>query len=110
MTRPPAVVFDLGNVLIDWDPHPAIAAAVGADEATRFLAAEDFDFMAWNHFMDSGGGTWASALADLGRTHAHWHEHGRAYLDHFDASLVGPIEGAWRCCVTCTPPTYPSSR
>ena len=28
-----AVVFDLGNVLIRWDPHPAVAAGVGAEEA-----------------------------------------------------------------------------
>src|SRR5665811_506601 len=44
-----AVVFDLGNVLIAWDPHPAIARAVGAQQATCFLADDEFDFMAWNH-------------------------------------------------------------
>jgi len=50
-----AVVFDLGNVLIAWDPHPAIASAVGAEQATRFLSDDsDFDFMAWNHQQDSG--------------------------------------------------------
>ncbi len=59
---PAAVVFDLGNVLIDWDPFEAIAAGVGPDEARRFLEAEDFDFMAWNHGPDSGG-TWADAEA-----------------------------------------------
>jgi len=31
MRKPDAVVFDIGNVLIRWDPHPAIAAAVGDD-------------------------------------------------------------------------------
>ena len=41
-----AVIFDLGNVLISWDPHPAIAKAVGAQEATRFLIDEEFDFAA----------------------------------------------------------------
>lgn len=92
MTQPPAaVVFDLGNVLIDWDPHPAIAAVVGPDEATRFLAAEDFDFMAWNHYVDAGG-TWEDAQAELGRTHPHWHEHGRAFVANFPISLVGALE------------------
>ena len=38
---PAAVVFDLGNVLIRWDPRPAIAAGVGDDEAARFLARVD---------------------------------------------------------------------
>ena len=42
---PAAVVFDLGNVLIDWQPYAAIAAGVGGDEARRFLDADDFDFM-----------------------------------------------------------------
>ena len=34
-----AVVFDLGGVLIAWDPLRAITKAVGAEQATRFLAA-----------------------------------------------------------------------
>ncbi len=50
---PTGVVWDLGNVLIDWDPHAAIAAGVGAEEARRFL--DTFDFRAWNHGPDSGG-------------------------------------------------------
>ena len=49
-----AVVFDLGNVLIRWDPHPAVAAGVGDAEARAFLAAEDFDFSAWNRRADAG--------------------------------------------------------
>ncbi len=53
------VVWDLGNVLIDWDASRAIAAGVGEDEAARFLAADDFDFRAYNHGPDSG--------PDLGR-------------------------------------------
>ena len=91
MTRPTAVVFDLGNVLIRWDPHPAVARGVGTDEASRFLAAEDFDFLAWNHVQDAGG-RWADAEETLGRTHPHWHRHARAYRAHFGASLVGPID------------------
>jgi 2-haloacid dehalogenase len=89
--RPGAVVFDLGNVLIRWDPHPAVARGVGADEATRFLAAEDFDFLAWNHVQDAGG-RWADAEEAVARTHPHWHEHALAYRAHFGHSLVGPIE------------------
>jgi len=30
-----AVIFDLGNVLITWDPHPAIARAVGQERRIR---------------------------------------------------------------------------
>jgi 2-haloacid dehalogenase len=89
--RPSAVVFDLGNVLIRWDPHPALAAGVGAEEASRFLAAEDFDFMAWNHRQD-GGRPWPEAEDEVRRTHPHWHRHAVAYRAHFDHSLLGGLE------------------
>ncbi|MCW2766616.1 MAG: HAD-superfamily hydrolase, subfamily variant 3 [Nocardioides sp.] len=87
------VVFDLGNVLIDWSPYAAIAAGVGPDEARRFLAADDFDFMAFNHGPDSGR-TWADAEAEVVRTHPHWAEHALAYRRNFTASLVGEVPGA----------------
>ena len=87
------VVFDLGNVLIDWDPSAAIAACVGPVEARRFLDADDFDFMAWNHGPDSGG-SWDDAEADVRRTHPHWVDHALAYRAHFAASLLGEVPGA----------------
>lgn len=87
---PPLVVFDLGNVLIRWDPHPAIAAGVGAREADRFLSAADFDFFAWNHQQDAGR-SWAEAESEVDRRHPHWAEHARSYRRHFDASLLGPV-------------------
>src|SRR5262249_59539254 len=55
LKAPKGVIWDLGNVLIQWDPHAAIAAGVGADEATRFMAAGGFDFMAWENVQDAGG-------------------------------------------------------
>jgi 2-haloacid dehalogenase len=88
--RPGAVVFDLGNVLIDWDPHPAIAAAVGDDEAARFLASDDFDFGAWNHEQDSGREFEESERAAVARV-PHWREHILSYRVNFDRSLIGEI-------------------
>ncbi|GAA4710439.1 HAD-IA family hydrolase [Nocardioides conyzicola] len=90
-TTPAGVVLDLGNVLIDWQPALAIAAGVGAVEAQRFLEAEDFDFMAWNHEQDSGR-PWADGVAEVRRTHPHWAAHADAYLEHFPASL-GEVPG-----------------
>ena len=85
--RPPAgVVLDLGNVLIRWDPEAALAAGVGAEEARRFLAAEDFDFAAWNLRQDQGR-RWDEALAELQANHPHWARHGEAYVANFAASL-----------------------
>jgi 2-haloacid dehalogenase len=87
------VVWDLGNVLIDWQPARAVATGVGDDEAAAFLAADDFDFMAWNHVQDAGG-TWHDALAEVARTHPHWHDHAAAYHRHFVDSLVGEVPGS----------------
>jgi 2-haloacid dehalogenase len=89
---PSGVVFDLGNVLIDWDPSAAIAAGVGPVEARRFLDADDFDFMAWNHGPDSGG-SWTEAEDAVRRSHPHWVEHALAYRAHFADSLLGEVAG-----------------
>jgi 2-haloacid dehalogenase len=80
------VVFDLGNVLIGWDPYPAVAAGVGDEEAARFLAAEDVDFHAWNREQDLGR-PWTEAEAALAESHPHWGEHARAYRANFGLTL-----------------------
>ena len=85
------VVFDLGNVLIAWDPHPAIAKAVGAQQATRFLADDEFDFMAWNHEQDAGR-SWDEGEAAALKSHPHWERAIRAYRVNYEESLVGAIE------------------
>jgi len=92
LNPPRGVIWDLGNVLIDWQPHAAVAAGLGEAEATRFLGADDFDFMAFNHALD-GGATWAEGEAELRRTHPHWVEHAAAYRANFPSSLVGEVPG-----------------
>jgi 2-haloacid dehalogenase len=90
-TAPTAVVFDLGNVLVRWDPRPAVARGVGDQEAARFLAADDFDFLAWNHVQDAGR-RWSDAELELSRTHPHWHRHAVAYRVNFADSLLGAVD------------------
>lgn len=85
------VVWDLGNVLIDWDPTPAIAAGVGDEEAGRFLAS--IDFREWNHGPDSGG-SWDDAEAWLDAEYPHFSAHGRSYRPHFAVSLLGEVPGS----------------
>ncbi|MDZ5621392.1 HAD family phosphatase [Nocardioides sp. HM23] len=82
------VVWDLGNVLIDWDPRAAVAAGMGDVEADRFF--DGFDFAAWNQSCDAGR-PWSEALAELDHTRSEWLEHGRAYHRHFAASLTGEL-------------------
>lgn len=84
------VVWDFGNVLIRWDPLPAIAAGVGDADARAFL--ESYDFRSWNHVQDAGR-TWAQALAVLEGDAPQWLSAGAAYVDNFPLSLLGPVPG-----------------
>jgi len=90
-THPDPVIFDLGGVLITWDPHPAIARAVGDEEATRFLSDRGFDFPSWNYQQDAGR-SWDQAEAVAVRSHPHWAEAIRAYRANFRESMTGAIE------------------
>ena len=92
MGTPEAVVLDLGGVLIRWEPHKAISAAVGDEEAQRFLHAQDFDFDAWNHEQDAGR-PWPEAEAEACRTHPHWRSHVLAYRQHFGLAVEHAIPG-----------------
>lgn len=88
------VVFDIGNVLIRWDPHPAIAAGVGEERASIFLDDEDFGFAAWNHAMDEGGGrTWVEAEREAVERFPHYADEIAAYRCNFTVSLLGDVDG-----------------
>ena len=87
------VVFDLGNVLIRWDPRLAIAHAVGPERADAFLADTDFDFAAWNQQQDAGR-SWADAVAHALTSHPHYEAEMRAYHEHFALTVHDPIEGS----------------
>jgi len=60
------VVFDLGNVLVHWDPMLPFAGRLTDDEVRRFFA--DVDFGALNLRQDAGR-PWAEACAEVARTH-----------------------------------------
>jgi len=90
-THADPVIFDLGGVLITWDPRPAIARVVGDEEATRFLSDKGFDFPTWNYQQDAGR-SWDQAEAVAVRSHPHWAEAIRAYRVNFRESMPGAIE------------------
>lgn len=87
-----AVVFDLGNVLIAWDPAPAIAAAVGEERAHAFLTDGEFDFGAWNRLQDAGR-SFAEGEAVAASAYPHLADEIRSYHANFDKSILGPIDG-----------------
>ena len=85
-------VFDLGGVVVSWDPVLAVAAVVGQERAERFVHGADFDFAAWNHEQDAGR-TWTDAEAEAVADHPELAEEIRAYRANFALSLPGLVPG-----------------
>ena len=86
------VVFDLGGVVLVWDPVPAVAAAVGWERARRFVHGDVFDFWAWNQAQDAGR-VWADAEASAIADHPELAEEIAAYRPNFASSLRGEVPG-----------------
>jgi 2-haloacid dehalogenase len=84
------VLFDLGGVLIDWDPRYLYRLLMPADEVEAFL--DEIDFAAWNHGQDAGG-SWADAVATHVARHPHRRDLIEAYPKRFVDTLGGPIAG-----------------
>ena len=94
-----------------WDPHPADRAPASGRRGARFLAADDFDFLAWNHAPGLRS-RWTDAEAEVARTHPHW-ARARAGLPGRTSPrrLVGEVpRPTSTCCATCTRPASPCSR
>jgi 2-haloacid dehalogenase len=96
MSAPPPprsiVVFDLGGVLIDWNPRHLYRKLI-ADEAAMELFLSTVCTQAWNERQDAGR-TFAEAAALLRAQHPHRTELIDAYGARFDEMMKGPIEGS----------------
>jgi 2-haloacid dehalogenase len=91
-TRPQVdtVLYDLGNVLVGWDPYGPF---VGLDRAEVDRFFDETDFLAHNHEQDAGR-PWAELRALVA---ASWPQHAHLvdrYVDGFAASLTGPVPGS----------------
>jgi 2-haloacid dehalogenase len=85
------VVFDLGAVLIDWDPRRMYRSLFAGEAAMEnFLATVTTP--EWNHEQDRGR-TLAEATAVLLAKHPEHAELIEAYYGRWDEMLGGPIEG-----------------
>jgi len=87
-----AVVFDLGGVLIDWDPRRLYRQLLDDDEEIeRFLA--DVCTPAWNHQQDAGRSLREGTEALVASFPQH-EELVRAYYDRWEEMLGEPVVGA----------------
>jgi 2-haloacid dehalogenase len=87
-----AVIFDLGGVLIDWNPRYLYRTLFdGDDEAMeRFLA--EVTSPAWNAEQDAGR-SWHEAVETLAARHPDRRDLIAAYDERWEETLGGPIEG-----------------
>jgi 2-haloacid dehalogenase len=85
-----AVVFDLGGVLIDWDPRYVFRELLPGreDEMETFLT--EVANQEWNARMDAGL-TWAEAVEDLSARHPEQRHLIEAYAERWADMLGGPI-------------------
>ena len=84
------VLYDLGNVLVGWDPYGPFEG-LSRDEVDAFFA--ETNFLARNHEQDAGR-PWAELRALVEES---WPQHAHLvdrYVDGFAASLTGPVPGS----------------
>ena len=61
--RSHAVIFDLGGVVVSWDPRGAYERVLPAEEVATFL--ERVDFAGWNRLNDGGRSRRPSGTSSL---------------------------------------------
>lgn len=87
------VVFDLGGVLIDWDPRHLYRRLLDTDEEIEAFL-DEVGFAAWNRGVDAGRTTWADAVEALATAHPHRRDLIEAYPARFTQTMSGPIDGS----------------
>jgi 2-haloacid dehalogenase len=92
MARRDTVIFDIGGVLIDWDPRHLYRKLFADDDVAmeHFLATVCTH--EWNRRQDAGR-TFAEGCRLLKREHPDKAELIDAYATRFDEMMAGPIAG-----------------
>jgi 2-haloacid dehalogenase len=85
-----AAVFDLGGVLIDWDPRYLYRKLLEDDEAVETFLAEVCT-QEWNARQDVGR-PWSEAVESLAREHPEQRDLIAAYRDRWEEMLGGSID------------------
>ncbi len=85
-------VFDLGGVLIDWNPRHLYRKLFAGDDAAMEHFLANVCTTAWNSQQDAGR-TFAEACASLKLEHPDHAELIDAWFERQDEMLAGPISG-----------------
>ncbi len=86
-----AVVFDIGGVLVDWQPHLAWVEALGSEDAAHAFIKRT-DFLTRNARGDNG-----ERFADMAQelSDPRDQELFAAYVDLYARTVETPIHGTW---------------
>jgi 2-haloacid dehalogenase len=89
-THPPAIIFDFGGVLLDWNPRYLYRKLFPNDEQgmERFLS--EIGFNEWNRLQDAGR-PFSVAVAELCSRYPQYCDLIRAYDERYLESLKGAI-------------------
>src|SRR5262245_51406935 len=87
-----SVVFDLGGVLIDWNPRYLYRKLFNGDEAAMEHFLAHVCNGAWNLAQDAGR-SWAEAIEILCVDYPQHRPLISAYRERWDEMLNGPIDG-----------------
>ncbi|WP_119393175.1 HAD family hydrolase [Taklimakanibacter lacteus] len=95
MTKnPTTVVFDIGNVLVAWDPRNLYRRFFEGEEERMEWFLTNICTPAWNIEQDRGR-SFADAVEILVREHPpEWHPMIRAFDEHWHETISGPIAGS----------------
>ena len=87
-----AILFDFGNVLLEWNPRHVYRRYFPDNEAAMEQFFHEVNFMDWNLQQDKGR-TFAEGVAELSKQFPHYSELIQAYHDHWTDSIGDYIEG-----------------
>src|SRR5512138_3811764 len=89
--RSPAIVFDFGGVLIDWNPRYLYHKLFDndTDAVERFL--DEIGFVEWNTEQDRGR-PFALAVKELTERFPHYADFIKAYEERWEESIGGAIQ------------------
>ena len=86
-----AVIFDFGNVLLEWNPRLVYRRFFQEEEAMeQFL--HEVNFMDWNLQQDKGR-SFADGVTELSRQFPHYADLIRAYHDNWEHSISNSLFG-----------------
>jgi 2-haloacid dehalogenase len=90
--RVSTVIFDLGGVLIDWNPRYLYRKLFVDDEPRMERFLTEVTTAAWNHSLDAGK-PFAEGVAELIAKHPVERERIEAYHSRWIETISGPIMG-----------------